>query len=64
MIKQGYYRQKETGNYYAVIGNAINATNSNEHQELVLYKHPQGENIFAREINEFKEKFEFYRTDK
>ena len=57
--KYATYRNKKTGNVYEVIGNAINATNTNDGQIMVMYKNDSGE-IFVREKKEFYEKFEQY----
>lgn len=54
--KSGIYKNKKTGKEYKVLFTAINCTNAQDGQEMVVYL---GEGkIFVREINEFFEKFE------
>lgn len=54
--KSGIYKNKKTGNEYKVLFTVINTTNAQDGQEMVVYT--RDDKIFAREINEFFEKFE------
>lgn len=54
--KSGAYKNKKTGKEYKVLFTAINCTDDQDDQEMVIYI-GDGK-IFAREINEFFEKFE------
>lgn len=49
-------RHIKTGNIYEVIGEAINATNANDGEIVVIYK--KDTKIFVREKKEFYEKFQ------
>jgi hypothetical protein len=50
------YRHIKSGKEYQVFGDLKNATNSSDWEDMVLYTN--GEQVFAREKSEFKEKFE------
>jgi hypothetical protein len=50
-------RHLKTSNLYTVIGEASNCTNGLEHEVLILYTNDLGK-VFARNRNEFWEKFE------
>jgi hypothetical protein len=57
------FKHKKSGRIYEVISNqVINATNSQDGQEMILYsgdkKDGSGKGIFVREAKEFYEKFE------
>lgn len=63
----GPYKNNKTGDLYEVIEFAINATNAQDGQEMVIYKKffqkPQdlgNEQKFVREKNEFFNKFTYY----
>lgn len=51
------YIHKKTGNKYFVTGEAINATNANDGQVMIIYTNADGK-TFVREKKEFLEKFE------
>lgn len=51
------YIHKKTGNKYFVTGEAINTTNSQDGQVMVVYANTDGK-TFVREKTEFLEKFE------
>lgn len=53
---------KKTGKIYAVLGNAINATNSEDGQKMVVYRNAAGA-LFAREVAEFYCKFREVNKD-
>ena len=56
-IKQGIVvRNIKTDNLYVINGTALNCTNANDGQVMVIYANETQE--FVREITEFKEKFE------
>jgi len=61
VIPELNYIHKKTGHLYYVGYIAIDATNSRDGQEVVIYRRLDGEifNVqwFCRELNEFKEKF-------
>ena len=50
------YKHKKTGNLYWKVGECINATNANDGQPMIIYRHADGM-MFVREVNEFYEKF-------
>jgi len=52
----GSWIHAKTGKTYLVVGSAINATNSNDGDVMVLYKNAEAM-VFVREIAEFKQKF-------
>lgn len=57
------YRHLKSGRIYEAISlNAINATNEQDGQIMVIYigekKDGSGKGVFVREINQFMEKFE------
>lgn len=51
------FRHKKTGNIYTIIDTAINCTNFQDGQVMVIYKNNNNQ-IFVREIKEFNDKFE------
>jgi hypothetical protein len=53
------YTNIKTGNPYTVKGFAINATNKDDGQVMVIYTRSDVENsdLYVREIEEFKQKF-------
>ena len=51
------FRHKKTGNIYTIVDTAINCTNSQDGQVMVIYKN-NNDQIFVREIREFNDKFE------
>ena len=56
------YRNKKKGTLYKLIGTAINCTNAQDGQIMLIYEpFEQGDEplIFVRERQEFYEKFEF-----
>jgi len=55
----GEYKHLKTGNIYNVLveTTAINSTNAQDGQVMVLYENKDGK-LFVREITEFNEKFE------
>jgi hypothetical protein len=61
-------RHKKTGNIYYILGTAINCTNKDDGQDMVVYTSETNENslLFVREATEFNEKFETlpYKTGK
>ena len=59
----GYFKHIKTGKIYNAVGCAINATNANDGQTMVVYRNDDN-NYFTREINEFKEKFEVHNRFK
>lgn len=63
-MELGVYIHNKTGNEYLVRGNATDCTNKRDGTKCVIYHlyddFPET-NYFVREINEFKEKFTFYR---
>jgi len=52
------YKHLKTGNIYKVVGVAINATNAQDDQAMVLYSREGDCITYAREQDEFYEKFE------
>ena len=55
------YRNKKKGTLYKLIGTAINCTNAQDGQIMLIYEpYEQKEEhlVFVRERNEFYEKFE------
>lgn len=52
------YRHLKTGNIYILVGIAINATNAQDGQGMILYTKENDSVTYAREENEFLEKFE------
>ena len=50
-------RHVKTNSLYTVIGEAANCSNGREHEVLILYTQ-DGTKVFARDRNEFWEKFE------
>lgn len=53
-----YWTHLKTGHRYKVSGLAINATNGNEDQRMVVYRAVRGsETRFVMEIEEFQRKF-------
>jgi len=48
---------KKTGGRYFVTGEAINATNANDGQVMIVYTNADGK-TFVREKTEFMQKFE------
>ena len=54
-----YVNKKYNRDYIVIKDLVINATNNNDGQEMVLYKLADScsQQIYAREINEFKVKF-------
>ena len=53
------YRNKKKGTLYKLIGTAINCTNAQDGQIMLIYEPVEGEHlVFVRERNEFYEKFE------
>ena len=56
MIK---YRHIKSGKIYFVIGFALNSTNKDDGQKMVIYRPENNpDTIFVREMNEFGKKFE------
>ena len=55
----GTYKNNKTGDLYEVIEFAINATNAQDGQEMVIYKKVDKDQKFVREKNEFFEKFTY-----
>ena len=53
---------KKTGNFYKVIGTAIDATNGRENDEKMVIYERCGK-LFVRKISEFKEKFNWSKSD-
>lgn len=56
-----YYLHKKTGHVYMVSKIVKNCTNKNDGELLVIYKsawRSQSSDIYARELNEFRDKFE------
>lgn len=51
-------RHLKTNRLYTVIGEAVNCTNGREHEVFVLYISDSNTKVFARDRNEFWEKFE------
>lgn len=51
------YINNKTGKRYKTIEKAINCTNSNDGQEMIVYQSEHGGGWFVRESKEFKEKF-------
>lgn len=59
--KHTIYKNKKTGNYYVVLGTAINATNAQDGQVMVRYRDAnatEGDSEYVREQEEFMVKFE------
>lgn len=55
---ENYFRHEKTGHKYVRLGVATNCTNAQDGQKMVLYKRADTDGpIFAREFNEFYEKF-------
>ena len=52
------YKNKKTGHTYIVLREVIDATNSREGQTITLYTHPTELRMYARDTDEFLEKFE------
>jgi hypothetical protein len=55
------YRNKKKGTLYKLIGTAINCTNAQDGQIMLIYEPYEQEEehlVFVRERNEFYEKFE------
>lgn len=52
------YRNKKNGKLYSVIGQAINCTNAQDGQRMVIYELPGCDFTFVRCLYEFQEKFE------
>lgn len=52
------YRHRKTGNLYVRIGEAINCTNDQDGQRMVIYQRQGEAQVFVREAVEFAEKFE------
>lgn len=52
------YRNKKTGQIYIFIREIIDATNSREGKTVVLYINPVTLKMYARDTDEFLEKFE------
>lgn len=50
------YIHNKTGNEYTVEGEALNCTNAQDGQTVVLYRNKDGQ-LFVREKNEFLQKF-------
>ena len=48
---------KKTGNTYLFVATAINATNAQDGQDVVIYQNGEGQ-TFVRELTEMREKFE------
>lgn len=61
------YKHSKSGELYTVLEPSItHATNGRESEVLVIYTRADGANggrKFAREINEFKSKFEAYSSE-
>lgn len=53
------YRNKKNGEAYHTLHTAYNATNSADNELMVVYYSKKHDMSFVREINEFKEKFEY-----
>lgn len=45
----------KTGNEYTVIGEAINCTDEQDGQQMVIYRNK--DKVFVREVNEFQDRF-------
>lgn len=45
----------KTGNEYTVIGEAINCTDEQDGQQMVIYRNK--DQVFVREVNEFQDRF-------
>ena len=55
----GRYKNKKNGLIYIAIGVAINATNSQDGQPMILYYQENMLNVtYARDVIEFAQKFE------
>lgn len=52
------WRHKKTENLYKVLGKVLDCTNATEGRIMVVYTKDDTEKTFAREENEFLEKFE------
>ena len=54
------YRNNKTGVVYVATGCALNATNAQNGQRMIVYREPtsdDSEHVFVREESEFFEKF-------
>lgn len=56
------WKNIKTGKIYTVSGQAINTTNDNDGDIMVLYTDDEGKETFAREISEFKRKFNYVKN--
>ncbi|MDD5353084.1 MAG: hypothetical protein PHS93_07995 [Candidatus Omnitrophica bacterium] len=56
MIINKMYKNKKTGKIYYAMFDAIDCTNKDDGQKMIIYS--DGVNKFTREENEFNEKFE------
>lgn len=62
MMTSTFWKHKKTDNVYVLIFNALNCTNAQDGQKMVLYRRHNTDinadhEYFVREVNEFKEKF-------
>ncbi len=51
-------RSQKSNTLYTVIGEAIDCTNGREHIVMILYQREGVDKVFARDRDEFWEKFE------
>ncbi|BCS86860.1 hypothetical protein [Pseudodesulfovibrio sediminis] len=58
------FRNKKNGNLYITLDTVTNATNTQDDQEMILYKPVESERLFCREQEEFHQKFIPVNTDK
>lgn len=52
------YKHKKSGHIYSCVTRAINATNANDGQKMIVYYNPENKMWFVREESEFFKKFE------
>ena len=59
LAKGSFWRNLKNGLRYEILGHALNKTNANDDQIMVVYRATGGMMLmYVREENEFKEKFE------
>ena len=46
------YKHIKTGNIYKIVGKALNTTNGQKEQEMVIYQNSDGM-LFCKELKEF-----------
>jgi hypothetical protein len=52
-----YVKHNKTGKIYCTIGGAVNCTNAQDQQQMIMYIDGSGINTYVREEKEFWEKF-------